>query len=115
MALPRQLRFRSRRDIRAVLQHGERFRTDLGRVAWRRAKDESGRLLFVVGRAVSRKSVVRHRIQRELDGQAGRYFAERPSRRDAVIIVDPGAANLTRRLLRQSAREAIRRLEARRS
>ncbi len=107
------MRFRRRGEINFLVRRGARIRTELGRVAWARATQGRGRILFIVSGAVARRAARRNRIRRELEEQARRGFAARASRVDVVILVDPAVAALTRSARAAAAARARGRSAAR--
>ena len=92
MALPRAMRFRNRRQLRHLLNAGRRFRTPLGTAVTTPSPRGRGRILFVVSKAVAKKSSARHRIKRQLDAWAMEQVQKFLSQRDIVVFVSPAAA-----------------------
>ncbi|MBI4132525.1 MAG: ribonuclease P protein component [Candidatus Sungbacteria bacterium] len=102
MALPRAMRFRDRRELRRLLRVGRRFRTPLGTAIAVPSPRGCGRVLFVISKAVAKKSTVRHRIKRQLDAWAAEYAKELLSGRDIVVFISPAAAASTDTLRRSA-------------
>jgi len=102
MALPKHLRFPNRRLVRAAMTYGQRLPSPLGTLWLSRPPDGRGRVHFIVSTRVSKKSTVRHRLQRQLDGWAARRWAASPPPVSILVLVHPAAAasgrgELTRR------------------
>ena len=108
MALPKHLRFPSRREIAAVLKFGHSSRSPLGRVVRLASRNERGRILFVVSARTAKRSSHRHRIQRRLDGWATRNFRGALRRFHTVVYVWPGPAASSRAQLHRLADGAFR-------
>lgn len=101
MALPRAMRFAGSAEVRAHLGAGRRLWTPLGRAVLNvRGR---GRALFVVPSTVSKRSTVRNRIRRQLDGWAAGLAARSLKGLDLVVFVSPDARALSAAELRQRA------------
>lgn len=89
------MRFENRRAIaRAIRGRARRFRTGLGRVLAVRSRPSGlPRVLFVVSRAVSKKSTERNRIKRVLDALAQKHLHNLDGC-DIIVFVAPEAAGL---------------------
>lgn len=87
--------------VREMLAHGRRMPTPLGRFVLGRAAQRTGRIFVVVSRAVARRSTARNRLRRQLREWARREELGGRFGRDAVLLVRPDAATLTRRALRE--------------
>lgn len=107
MALPRAMRFRDRRALQHILKIGYRLATPLGKAVCIPPPRGAGRILFVISKAVAKKSPQRHRIKRQLDSWVLREGKPALHHRDIVVFVSPAAATEPPRDLRRRARATL--------
>lgn len=105
-------RFTNRREVSRIIRNGQRLRLPLGRVSILPASGPIGRILFVVPKAVSKKSTVRNRIRRILVAWARERNVGALLGRDLVVFVDPALAGASPRAIRSEAEAMAERLMA---
>lgn len=98
--------------MRRLLRHGVRFATPLGRVVWLPISSRRGRILFVIGRAVARKSTDRNRLKRRLDAAVLDNRGNGHPTVDAAVLVSPSLATAPPRVLTLLVGDLLRRLQA---
>ena len=104
------MRFASRQDVSAVIRNGRRYHTPLGRAAVIPVHPgQSGRVLFSVPAAVSKKSSERNRIRRHLEAWAREHTLPLRRHYHLVVFVRPDTARLARPVLRERA-DAMQRI-----
>lgn len=92
------LRSLGRHDVQRLFSRGRRFSDALGRVVWLGVPSlREAAVLFVVSRAVAKKSTVRNRLRRQLREAYRREWQARPFPATAMVSVTPAAARLTSR------------------
>lgn len=103
-------RFTNRREIIRVIRSGRTLILPIGRVSSLPATGSAGRILFVVPKAVSKKSSVRNRIRRVLAAWARERNIGALLRRDIVVSVHPLLAGMSPRAIRGRAEAMAERL-----
>lgn len=101
MGLPRSLRLRSAREIRAVLKQGQRVSDRLLTIHARPNGLPQPRLALAVSRKVSPKAVVRNRLKR-LIRESFRHGQGRLAGLDVVVVPRPTATGVDSAQLRDS-------------
>jgi ribonuclease P protein component len=90
--LPVANRLRRNQDFVAVYQKGKRFNTAvLGLRAYQRNHHPDSRFGISISQKVSKRSVVRNRIKRQLRAALRQLLPELAPGWDVVIVVYPGA------------------------
>lgn len=100
MALPKKYRFSNRREIQDIMRYGQKRFLALGRLIFRTNAAKRGqRFLVVVPNSVSKKSTIRHRLKRQFESLFYLHRVELTLGLDAVLILNPNAAGLSKKEL----------------
>lgn len=103
MALPKEFRFRNRREVITLIRSGARLRLPIGVLHYRiQPGERSHRFLAVVPNRVSKESTVRHRWKRRVEGLFSRHANEFPPGFCGVVVLGPAVVQLSRRDLASS-------------
>ncbi len=109
--LPKEHRLRRERDFDRVFKNGATItRPPLRAKIARREDAGPARIGVIVGRRVSRRAVVRHRIKRIIRAAVHGELAEIPAGCDVAIVALPGAENLDSNDLHSRVRSLLKEL-----
>lgn len=92
--LPARHRLRSSQDIKNTLRLGRCFEAPYARVCFKVSSQVHSRVACIVGRAVSKSSVIRHRYQRWLREASRNFFTASSRPYDIVLVARPGITHL---------------------
>lgn len=97
------------KDLALLLRYGQRISAPLFGLSVRRTNHPHQRFVFVAGRAVDKRAVVRNRLRRRAREYIRTHRADLPPRRDIAVMIKKEAAAANR----QDFYEALKQILAR--